>query len=322
MMAKPRRDGDSGGDGSTPGNKRRNGGSSESVGQVQKKAKTSAEQLDPDSGKGDAPRNDSDPGSDPDTADNDPGDGDGRPTVDRNNPDDLRELYEHRDPETGRIPEDKLPEGWGYDKNGVLHDENGHKVGHPDEVAQSWRSKYFPDGFRQSTHDAMIEEHTVEGNHPEGYRETLPPDRGPNGKIPADEWTDRPALTYEIKNGIPYVVDENGEVTNQRVDRSRLTWLDEEDNPIPYYRENSEGKVVTNLQYDHQTPAAQYWNEEGYKQSWEDRQEWYNDPNNLTPMGSQENAGKGSLGEGDRRWKYDDRKPDPDAGYTPKPGRG
>jgi hypothetical protein len=248
-------------------------------------------------------------------------DEDGRPVVERDengkhDPDDLRELYEDRDPETGKIPEDKLPEGWGYDKNGTLHDENGWKVAHPDEKNQSLRNKYYPDGFSPETHREMIRTYTAEGRQPEGTTGTIPAAQVPDGKQPAPGWRTADPIDYEIRNGVP--VDT---ATNNPVPRERLTWSTdtEGNNPLPYYRENSNGEVVTNLQYDHNTPAAQHWNEHGYNQTYEQRAEWFDNHENLTPMGAKENAGKGSESADGERYRYDQQQPG--GGYTAKPGR-
>ncbi|MEV3938322.1 hypothetical protein AB0K52_20390 [Glycomyces sp. NPDC049804] len=249
-----------------------------------------------------------------------PRDEDGRPIIERDennkhDPDDLRELYEDRDPETGRIPEDKLPEKWGYDSNGTLHDENGWKVAHPDERNQSLRTKYYPDGFSPETHQKMIQTYTVEGRKSEGETGTIPAAQVPDGKQPADGWKTAPPIDYEVRDGVP--VDTS---TGKPVPRERLTWSSdaEGNNPVPYYRENSNGQVVTNLQYDHNTPAAQHWHEHGHDMPYDKRAEWFDNPENLTPMGAKENAGKGAESSSGERYTYSKT---PGDNYTAKPGR-
>lgn len=330
LMAKPKGGGGDNDSGSGGGPKRKHGGgSSDSVGQVQKKARTSAEQLDPDS----ASSNDTDPNKDSDgdgdpTNDNDtreplPRDENGRPIVDRRDPDQMRQLFEEssRD-ENGRIPQDELPKGWGYDENGVMHDNRGHKTGDPDQINQSLRSKYFPDGFTQKTHDSMVRDYTSEARNNDGQVHETTQNQVPNGKIPSDGTSDAPPVKYKVVDGVPYVVDQDGNPTSQRVDRNRLTWHEDKDhnNPIPYYRENSDGKTVTNVQYDHHQSAAEYWNKGGYDKPYDERAEWYNNPDNLNPMGSKENGGKGSIDENGERYRYDKQQPGPN--YTPKPGKG
>ncbi|THV30167.1 hypothetical protein [Glycomyces paridis] len=331
LAPKPRNRGNGNGNGdndtsSTGSKRRRGGGQSESAAQVQKKARTSAEQLDPDNRSGgdggDRPSN-----KDDDSTSNDgerpplERDENGRPIVDRKDPDQMRQLFDEtsRD-ENGRIPKDELPKGWGYDANGTLHDNRGHKTGHPDEINQSLRNKYYPDGFSTNTHNQMVNRYTREGSQPEGSTGTIPGGRGPDGKQPADGWKNTPPINYRVENGVP--VDT---ATGRPVPRDRLTWSGDPGNPnspnVDYYRENSDGKVVTNLQYDHNKPAAQHWNEDGYKQSYDERQKWYDNADNLRPMDSKENAGKGSAdGEGSR-WRYDQTKPSPSEGYTAKPGK-
>lgn len=295
--------GDGGDDtGGTPGGRKRPGSSSGSTAEVQKKARTSAENLDPDRPATDPNNPTSD---DPGNASDLPRDANGRPIVDRNDKDGLRDLFSQAD-ENGRIPADQLPEGWGYRSDGQLHDENGWPVRNPDKPYTSDREKYFPSGFNQNAHNEMVRRYTAEGAQPDGT----------TGSFPAGKpKPDSPAVNYRMENGIP--VDAT---TGKPIPRDRLTWQNDRGDNIPYYRTNSKGETVTNLTYDHKTPVVKYWKDEGHSQPWTEREKWYNNPDNLVPMGSKDNSSKsGDAGDGESH-RYKDQPPlgPPNGNYTQK----
>ncbi|MEU6860759.1 GH-E family nuclease [Glycomyces sp. NPDC046736] len=296
-------DDDSGG--SRP--KRNKGGQDASTGDIQRTARSNAEALDVDN----PTRNDSDPNNrDGDDGANPPGDlprdENGKPIVDRDDKDGVRSLYDQRN-EDGTWPSDvDLPEGWGVRSDGLIHDENGYPVRDPDKPYTSDRDKYFPSGFSQDTHNAMVRGYTSEGGQPDGTTGTL------EGGRPKP---DSPELRYEVRDGVP--VDPE---TGKPIPRDRLTWHDADGNEIDYYRTNSKGETVTNVTYDHETPVVEYWNKEGYKQSWDERQRWYNDPENLSPMPSKDNSSKSGEATDGETYRYKDQEPlgPPHGNYTPK----
>ncbi|SDK50138.1 HNH/ENDO VII superfamily nuclease with conserved GHE residues [Glycomyces sambucus] len=301
------------GDSARPAKRPRGGGESSSTADIQQKAEDNATKLDPDQSSTDG----SDPADpradDPDDQGGPRRDDDGNVVADRNDKDSVRALYSQKD-ENGKFPPDaEFPPGWGIRKNNedpdapdVLHDENGYPVRDPDKPYTSDREKYFPGKFNQEAHDAMVRGYTDQGRQPDGTTGTF------NAGHPKP---DSPKVDYEVRDGIP--VDR---ATGKPVDRDRLTWRDPEGNKIPYYRENSEGKTVTNLTYDHKTPVVKYWKEEGYRASWEDRETWYNKPENLEPMGSKDNSSKSGDADDGEKHRYKDRAPEgpPNGNYTPK----
>jgi hypothetical protein len=297
---KPGKGGDSD-SGSSPKRPRGGDGQSGSTAEIQQKAKANAEALDPNRATSDGSDPNDPDGDDPGNPNDLPRDENGRPIVDRDDKDALRDLFALRD-ENGRIPDDQLPEGWGYRKDGLLHDENGWPVRDPDKPYTSDRDKYFPSGFSQNTHNEMVRRYTAEGAQPDGT----------TGSFPAGHpKPDSPAVNYRMENGVP--VDT---ATGKPVPRDRLSWEDNDGNPIPYYRTNSKGETVTNLTYDHETPVVEYWNKEGYQQPWTERERWYNDPDNLVPMGSKDNSSKSGESTDGQDYRYKDR--EPSGGYTPK----
>jgi len=140
------------------------------------------------------------------------------------------------------------------------------------------RSSEFPSGYRDSTHDEMAARHTDEGR---------------------------------AQGGVP--VDKDG----NKIPRDQLTWRDENGNQIPFHDENGN----TNLTYDHQTSAVQMFNDgatvqnpngttttypPGRDSPRDQRNDFYNDPNNLRPMSRSDNSSKGGGGQ-----TYNDQPPGP-----------
>jgi RHS repeat-associated protein len=132
------------------------------------------------------------------------------------------------------------------------------------------RSSEFGSGYRQDTHDEMAMRHTDEGRA--------------QGRPPVDA------------NGDP-------------IPHDQLTWRDSDDNHIPYH--DDEGQ--TNLTYDHQTSCVDMYNDgatvtnpttgetttypPGRDTDRATRNDFYNDPNNLTPMSRSDNSRKGGGGQ-------------------------
>lgn len=144
------------------------------------------------------------------------------------------------------------------DENGRLRGPNGQFVRDPDAPPDALgRDNQYPSGFRQGTHEAMIRQYTDEG----------------------------------IAQGTGTPVDANG----VPIPRDQLTWRDADGNQIPYYTTSPNGTQVTNVTYDHQPRTVEHWNEGGgNNMSRADRADWYNDPNNLTPMSRSDNSSDGA----------------------------
>jgi hypothetical protein len=143
---------------------------------------------------------------------------------------------------------------------GSWRDENGRMRG-PD-------GRFIGDPFAPDTG------HSRDTEYPSGYRQ------GTHDEMAA-QWTDE----GQANGGPP--VDANG----NRIPRDQLTWRDADGNPVPYYDQN--GK--TNLTYDHDPPVVDHWNNGGgNNMSRQDRADYYNDPDNLTPMSRSQNSSDGA----------------------------
>lgn len=141
------------------------------------------------------------------------------------------------------------------------------------------RSSEFPSGYRDSTHDEMAARHTDEGR---------------------------------AQGGVP--VDASGDP----IPHDQLTWRDADGNQIPYH--DADGN--TNLTYDHNTSCVEMFNDgatvtrpDGTTETYPPgnntdratRNDFYNDPDNLTPMSRSDNSSKGGGGQ-----TYNDNPPGPD----------
>ena len=127
------------------------------------------------------------------------------------------------------------------------------------------RSSEYPSGYRRETWEVMITRHTDEGRAAGGW-----PRDADGNRIPPDQ----------------------------------LTWLDANDQEIPFYEENGR----TNLTFDHQVAVVDHCNDgatvtnpdtgqtitypPGRDSSRASRADFYNDPNNLVPMSRPENSSK------------------------------
>ena len=70
-----------------------------------------------------------------------------------------------------------------------------------------------------------------------------------------------------------------------------LTGVADHGNEIPFYDENGNTKVT----YDHDPPVVEHRNEGGgNNMSREDRADYYNNPDNLTPMPRSDNSSDGA----------------------------
>jgi RHS repeat-associated protein len=132
------------------------------------------------------------------------------------------------------------------------------------------RASEYPSGYRDGTHDAMAARFTEEGIAQEG--------------VPVD-------------------------AEGNRIPNEDLHWQDADGNPIPYHDEDGN----TNLTYDHQTSSVEMWNDgatttnpetgetttypPGRDSDRATRNDFYNDPNNLTPMSRSDNSSKGGGGQ-------------------------
>ena len=74
-------------------------------------------------------------------------------------------------------------------------------------------------------------------------------------------------------------------VTGERIPRDQLTWFDRRGRPVP----------ADQLTYEHHRPVVSHWNEEGRFTSRSERNDWYNDPANLSPMSRSDNSRGGAL---------------------------
>ncbi|MDB5902551.1 MAG: hypothetical protein JWM26_1429 [Betaproteobacteria bacterium] len=130
-----------------------------------------------------------------------------------------------------------------------------------------------PDGRYLRDPNAPPRPHSRDTEYPSTFRQSTHDEMTAN-------WTDE----GRAQGGAPR--DSNG----NRIPRDQLTWRDADDNPIPYYDENGN----TNLTYNHDTPVVEHWNGEGKNLSAAERTDWYNNPDNLTPMSRSQNSSEGA----------------------------
>jgi hypothetical protein len=168
----------------------------------------------------------------------------------------LQEQYPDRD-----YMDESLPDGWYRDSRGKVHDEDGDFAPDPNapEVTHN-RDTEYPSTYDQKTHDEMVAKGTDEGKDPAANGYTMTPE------------------------GV--LVDSSG----NRVPRDSLTWRDEDGTEIDFYDEN--GK--TNLTYDHHPPVVQHWIEHGHNQTYQERRDWYNKTDDMTPMSRSDNSRHGA----------------------------
>ncbi|MGH6655211.1 MAG: RHS repeat-associated core domain-containing protein [Actinocrinis sp.] len=143
-------------------------------------------------------------------------------------------------------------------------------------------------------------------------RDPLNPPTGNNRttEYPKDYWdsthehmvrnfTTQAADPTQAKDAAGWPVDSSG----NRIPRENLTWLDGDSNELDL-------ATGGGLTYDHEPPVVEHWINEGFDQSYAEREAWYNKTDGMTPMTRVENGRKGALEE--RR--YADQAPGPNYG--------
>lgn len=172
----------------------------------------------------------------------------------------------------GRYYDPNLPPGW-YRKDGRVRDDKGNYAKDPNASPTTHnRGNQYPHDYSPKTHDTMVQRWTDQGRNPEQYG---------------------------------YHMDENGtlrDANGDRVPRDQLTWKDKDGNPVEYYSKNPDGSIrtdrlgkpIVNLTYDHKPSIVEHWINHGHDQSAGDRAKYYDDPNNMTPMGRGPNGSDGA----------------------------
>ena len=122
--------------------------------------------------------------------------------------------------------------------------------------------------------------HNRDTEYPGGYRQSTHDEM-------ATKWT----LEGRAQGGVP--VDARG----VKIPPDQLTWVDARGRKIPYDQ----------LTYDHNPPVVQHWIDEGHNQSRAERNDWYNNTDDMQAMSRSENSSKGAkLTE-----QYSDQAPGP-----------
>jgi hypothetical protein len=123
-----------------------------------------------------------------------------------------------------------------------------------------------PDGRYATDPYAPPRPHNRDSEYRDGYRQST-----------HDEMAARYTDEGQAQGGVPR------DAAGNRIPRDQLTWRDERGRVIPYDQ----------LTYDHHTPVVEHWNTEGHNTSRSDRNDWYNDPDNLRPMSRSQNSSEG-----------------------------
>lgn len=126
-----------------------------------------------------------------------------------------------------------------------------------------------PDGRWANDPTAPPTAHNRETEYPSGYRQ-------PTHDAMTRQYTEE----GQLAGGPP-----RHPVTGERIPRDQLTWYDRRGRPVP----------ADELTYEHHRPVVQHWNDEGRFTSRSERNDWYNNPDNLSPMSRSENSRGGSL---------------------------
>ena len=126
-----------------------------------------------------------------------------------------------------------------------------------------------PDGRWASDPTAPPSAHNRDSEYPGGYRQST-----------HDDMTSRYTREGRRAGGVP-----RDPTTNERIPRDQLTWFDRRGRPVP----------ADQLTYEHHRPVVQHWNDEGRFQTREERNDWYNNPSNLSPMTRSDNSRGGAL---------------------------
>lgn len=171
---------------------------------------------------------------------------------------------QHPHESAGATPAEDLPNGWFRDENGRLRNEHGEFVRHPDAPepeARLERGNQYPSGYRESTHEHMVQQYTVEGR---------------------EQNTGRP-------------VDDHG----NPIPHEDLTWLDHQDNVVPYEDVTYEHQQpVVDHWNNGELRADGTRGPPGRDSSREDRANFYNNTGNLVVMSKRENSsGGGRIGQ-------------------------
>ncbi|WP_285691530.1 GH-E family nuclease [Actinoplanes sp. NBRC 103695] len=126
-----------------------------------------------------------------------------------------------------------------------------------------------PDGRWATDPTAPPNSHNRDTEYPSGYRQPT-----------HDSMTTRYTEEGQVAGGPP-----RDPATGERIPRDQLTWYDSRGRPVP----------ADQLTYEHHRPVVQHWNDEGRFTSRSERNDWYNDPSNLSPMSRPDNSRGGSL---------------------------
>ncbi|PWI17449.1 hypothetical protein DI272_27280 [Streptomyces sp. Act143] len=121
----------------------------------------------------------------------------------------------------------------------------------PEGDREYTRENQYPSGYRQSTHDYMVENYTDEG---------------------------------QALGGVPR--DDNG----QRIPRDQLTWRNGNDQVIWDPRAENPRPFNRTVTYEHLDPVVKHWNREGRFSDRATRNDFYNNTDHLEPMEWRENS--------------------------------